>query len=90
MQSLEQARNAETTSGSELDAARFRAEAAASDERLARAALIALDREPPSGERIVALRAPVSGRVLKVVEKSERVVAAGAPLVILGDPENLR
>ncbi len=89
VQSLEQARNAEATSTNELEATRFRAEAAASEERVARAALIALDREPPSGERIVTLRAPVAGRVLKVVEKSERVVAAGAPLVILGDARRL-
>jgi HlyD family secretion protein len=89
VQSLEQALNAEASSSAELEAARFRAEAAASDERIARAALIAIDREPLSGERIVTVRAPVGSRVLKVVEKSERVVAAGEPLVILGDPGRL-
>jgi HlyD family secretion protein len=89
IQSHEQALSAEATSATELEAARFRAEAAASDERTARAALIAVDREPPSGGRIVAVRAPVGSRVLKVVEKSERVVAAGEPLVILGDPRRL-
>jgi HlyD family secretion protein len=89
IQSLEQAQNAEATSATELEAARFRAEAAASDERVARAALIALDREPPSGGRVVTLRSPIAGRVLKVVEKSERVVTTGAPLVILGDAGKL-
>ncbi len=35
---------------------------------------------------MISLHAPIAGRVLRVVEKSERVVQAGAPLVVLGDP----
>jgi HlyD family secretion protein len=88
-QALELARNAETSAATELEAARFRAEAAASEERVARASLIALDREPLGGERVVTVRSPVAGRVLRVVEKSERVVVGGMPLVILGDPKRL-
>lgn len=37
----------------------------------------------------VAVRAPVSGRILRIHQESEAVVAAGAPLVELGDPEDL-
>ncbi|MCZ7661099.1 MAG: HlyD family efflux transporter periplasmic adaptor subunit [Xanthobacteraceae bacterium] len=37
----------------------------------------------------VQLRAPVSGRILKIVQESEGVVAAGAHLVELGDPLDL-
>ena len=37
----------------------------------------------------VTVRAPVSGRVLRLIQESERVVAAGTPLVEIGDPENL-
>jgi HlyD family secretion protein len=49
----------------------------------------------PSGENGVSpacciqLRAPVSGRILKIVQESEGVVAAGAPLVEIGDPRDL-
>ena len=35
------------------------------------------------------MRAPAAGRVLRVPERSERVVAAGAPLIELGDPRSL-
>ena len=37
----------------------------------------------------VTVRAPVSGRVLRLIQESERVVVAGTPLVEIGDPENL-
>lgn len=84
-QALEQARNAEITSGDELQAARFSALAAASDVKVARAGLVGIgDRTAP--RKVISLHAPIAGRVLRVVEKSERVVQAGAPLVVLGDP----
>ncbi|MEZ5841373.1 MAG: efflux RND transporter periplasmic adaptor subunit [Hyphomicrobiales bacterium] len=37
----------------------------------------------------VQVRAPVNGRVLKVVNESEQVVPAGTPLIEVGDPANL-
>lgn len=37
----------------------------------------------------VTVRAPVDGRVLKVIQESERVVSAGMPLVEIGDPKNI-
>ena len=37
----------------------------------------------------VTVRAPVSGRVLRLIQESERVVAAGTPLLEIGDPDNL-
>ena len=35
------------------------------------------------------IRAPVSGRILKVIQESEAVVPAGAPLIEVGDPAKL-
>lgn len=35
------------------------------------------------------IRAPASGRILKVIQESEAVVSAGAPLIEVGDPANL-
>lgn len=35
------------------------------------------------------VKAPVSGRVLRVLQESERVVPAGTPLLDIGDPGNL-
>ena len=37
----------------------------------------------------VAVKAPSGGTVLRVFEKSERVVMAGTPLVAIGDPKGL-
>lgn len=37
----------------------------------------------------VVLRSPVRGRVLRVIEKSERVVPSGSPIVTIGDPGKL-
>ena len=44
--------------------------------------------EVPSG-CCVTVRAPVSGRVLRLIQESERVVVAGTPLVEIGDPQDL-
>jgi HlyD family secretion protein len=37
----------------------------------------------------VQIRAPVTGRVLKIIQESEAVVQAGTPLVEIGDPTDL-
>jgi len=88
-QALEQARNFEATSASELAAAKFKAAAAASEVKVAKAGLIAIEAERSGASRLVRLRSPISGRVLRIIEKSERVVTAGTPLVTLGDPSKL-
>ena len=89
IQSLEQAKNTEVISANELEAAKFKAQAAASDVKVARAGLIAIDAERKDATRLVSLRSPVGGRVLRVIEKSERVVAVGTPIMVLGDPNKL-
>lgn len=87
-QMLEQARNAETTSREELEAAKFSVVAAASEVKVARAGLVGMDASN-TVRKIISLRSPVAGRVLRVIEKSERVVLAGAPVLILGDPSRI-
>ena len=44
--------------------------------------------EVPTG-CCVTVYAPASGRVLRLIQESERVVVAGTPLVEVGDPDNL-
>ena len=87
-QDAEQARVAETTSAHELEATRFRMRATEADLSAARAALLALDATRAGSARI-SIRSPIAGKVLRLPEKSERVVAAGAPLIIIGDPARL-
>jgi HlyD family secretion protein len=40
------------------------------------------------GARVI-VRSPVAGKVLRIPEKSERVVAAGAALITIGDPNRI-
>ena len=56
----------------------------------ARAALIEPDGlDEDAGACCLHVDAPVSGRVLSVIVESEQVVAAGAPLITIGDPSDL-
>jgi HlyD family secretion protein len=77
----EQVELEEALGARELESAEFRAQAAAHDTEVARAALAA-------GPELV-IRAPVAARVLRVPAPSERVVAAGTPLLEIGDPSRL-
>lgn len=88
-QGAEQARVLETTSANELQAARFRARSAQADAQVARAALLALDAARGAAPAAIAVHSPVEGKVLRIPDKSERVVTAGAPLVVVGDPSQL-
>ena len=88
VEELEQARNAEVTSAKELEAAQFSAQAAASEVKVARAGLVGIE-GGSSQPMVISIHSPVSGCVLQVVEKSERVLQAGAPLLVVGDPKNL-
>jgi HlyD family secretion protein len=87
-QQLERAELAETVAARELVAAERRRHAAAHELAQARAVLASADGAEPPRERR-ELRAPVAGRVLRVLQESEAVVAAGAPLLELGDPAAL-
>lgn len=87
-QALEQARNAEITGAEELQAAKFSALAAASEVKVARSGLVGFNNSG-TVHKVISVRSPIAGKVLRVVEKSERVVQAGAPLVILGDPQKI-
>ncbi|MCI0392701.1 MAG: efflux RND transporter periplasmic adaptor subunit [Acidobacteria bacterium] len=86
-QEFERIRSAEQTCRRELEAARYRARAAAAEVDVAKAALIAVEQAGQSGETVtVVVSAPVQGRVLRVIEESERVVNAGTPLMELSNP----
>jgi HlyD family secretion protein len=73
----------------ELEAARARESSAAQDERRAQSALVSSD--PAGGGRAAAvtLRSPIAGRVLRMYQEHDRVVAAGTPLIEIGDPRSL-
>lgn len=89
-----------TISIQELENAQWREAAAAKEQGAAESALRQAEAElveflpsdgPQNGTICAAreLKAPVSGRVLRVLEESARVVTAGTPLVEIGDPTDL-
>lgn len=74
----------------ELNVAEFDDHAAEHEVALARAALIrAREGHDTSSVQQWAIRSPVAGRVLHVPQESEAVVSIGAPLLEIGDPEQL-
>lgn len=85
-QQLERAEFEARMRAEELSSAVFGAKVAAEQVRVARAALA-----PEGGARgrHVDVLAPASGRVLRVLQRSQGVVQAGTPLLEVGNPEAL-
>jgi HlyD family secretion protein len=67
-------------------AATERTRAAEADARQAKATLLARE---AGTSTVVLVRSPAAGRVLRMPERSERIVAAGTPLLEIGDPASL-
>ncbi|MCC6608813.1 MAG: HlyD family efflux transporter periplasmic adaptor subunit [Burkholderiales bacterium] len=85
-EAVERARTAEETARAEAQAAHAREAAARHDERVAEAALLAIPAADGKPGRLVELAAPVAGSVLRVMEESERTLASGMPVMVIGDP----
>lgn len=69
-----------------LDAAKAARDAAKAEVTRARSALLAADRTEGG---VVNVTSPTAGRVLRVPQESEAVVAAGTPIVEVGDPSHI-
>jgi HlyD family secretion protein len=82
-QAMEQFIVRESIARAAARAAQARTNAALAVIAEARAAVNAVVRAP---ERRLPVRAPASGRVLAISQQSERTIAAGQPLIIMGDP----
>lgn len=82
-EAFEQEQTAETASAKSLDAARHRLEMAQSEETAAKARMLEAEHAGESAA-VVPVKSPLGGKVLRLFEQSERVVAAGAPLLDLG------
>jgi HlyD family secretion protein len=85
-EAAEKARTNEETARAELDAARSRESAARYEQKAAEAVLLALPAADGREKRLVNLESPVAGKVLRVLEQSERTVAAGTQVMVIGDP----
>ena len=82
-QALEQMIVRENAARAAALAAQARTKAALAVVAEARAAVNTVVRAP---ERRLPVRAPASGRVLAISQQSERTIAAGLPLMTIGDP----
>lgn len=85
---LEQAALAQESAEKAYDAALLVSQAAAFHTEEAAAALLSARQDDPSEDSLIseiAIRSPIGGRVLHVLQKSERVVSAGDPLVEVAD-----
>lgn len=87
-QAVDEAELAARTRQEELASARFGERVAASELRLAQAALARIGRGAGSNDQFL-VHAPVRGVVLRVFQESEGVVQPGAPLMEIGDPAAL-
>jgi HlyD family secretion protein len=56
----------------------------------AQARLIEPDASTATDDNCLPVKSPVSGTVIRVINEDEQVVAAGTPLVEVGDPANLK
>jgi HlyD family secretion protein len=77
---------AEAVATKALEAAQFSASAARYRVETARSALLSATADSGAGAQAIRLRSPVAGRILRVLQESERVVPAGTPLIEIGDP----
>ena len=89
IQALDQSRTAVVTLGMEVTAARNRATSADAELRGARAALAALSGARSADGTFLTVYSPAAGRVLRVLEPSERVIPAGTPILTIGDLAHL-
>lgn len=86
---LEQAESKEASAAMELDAARFRIKAAAAEVAKERAGLVSIEAQQSQVNKLVAIRPPSRCRILRILEKSERVVPFGTPIVVLSNPQQI-
>jgi HlyD family secretion protein len=75
------------TAAAALDSARASLDVRQRELQRAEAALI--ETETGEGPCCTEIKAPVTGRILRVLTESEQVVQAGTPLIEIGDPDDI-
>lgn len=88
-QELDRAESRARQTQASLRSSRFAVEVAGHELEVAKTALRYSAAQGGATDETVVVRSPVGGRVLKRYRESEGVVAAGAPLIEVGDPRAL-
>jgi HlyD family secretion protein len=86
---LEQAESKQQSTAKEVEAAKFRIQSAAADVEREKAGLVSLEAQQSHAGKLVAVRPPARCRILRILEKSERVVPFGTPIVVLSNPNKI-
>lgn len=86
-QALDKAKLAADTAAANLDSAK--ASLAVRERELERAQAALIETGTSEGPCCTEIKAPVSGRILRVLTESEQVVQAGTPLLEIGDPADI-
>ena len=88
-QEFEQAESKQVSTTKEVEAAKSRVQSAAADVEREKAGLISLEAQQNQASKLVALRPAARARILRILEKSERVVPYGTPIVVLSNPNKI-
>jgi HlyD family secretion protein len=88
-QALEQAESKQRGTAKEVEAAKFRVQSAAADVERENAGLVSLQAQQGQVSKLVEIRPPTRCRILRILEKSERVVPFGTPIIVLSNPSKL-
>lgn len=86
---LDRARTAERTSAADLEAALQHVQVARYEAQRERAALVGAGSRDGDSRSPAIVRSPIAGVVLRIYEAHPRAVAAGTPLVQVGDPRTM-
>ena len=84
---LDKARLDVATAAAALDSAK--ASLTVRERELQRAEAALIENEASEGPCCTDIKAPVTGRILRVLAESEQVVQAGTPLLEIGDPKDI-
>jgi HlyD family secretion protein len=88
-QVLELAESKQAATAREVEAAKFRVQSAAAEVEREKAGLVSLEAQQTQAGKLVTIRSPVRCRILRILEKSERVVPFGTPIMVLSNPRKI-
>ena len=88
-QALEESESKQQSTAKEVEAAKFRVQSAAADVEREKAGLISLEAQLGQAGKLVEIRPPTRCRILRILEKSERVVPLGTPIIVLSNPQSI-
>jgi HlyD family secretion protein len=88
-QEYEKAESKQASTSKEVEAAKFRLQSAAADVQREKAGLVSLEAQQNQSGKLVVISPPARCNILRILEKSERVVPFGTPIIVLSNPKKI-